>query len=170
MTHKDFLDFKEEIKHQVLNILDHRKHVTEKFKLQIASLEIILNTCESVFKYLPTYDLPLHRISIGSDNIDIVEVEFEIFDYFDTFLLGAYHATITEYVNTPVGLSLEEMLLFTVGDICQYSDMSESPDIKTYSIWKLLKTEFVITKINNNKILLLTNTGQGFIDSISEGS
>lgn len=170
MTREEFDDFRSSLSNNIENIVNNRNNLTEKFRLQLSSLEIILNTIDSVFKYLPDYDLPLHAVRIGGDGVDKVYVEFELFTTIDIILFGAYYSTITEYINTAIGLSLEEILRFTVADVCQYADVVESPGIKTYDVWKILKTEFVITKLDkDSKIKLIVKTGQEFIDDLTRG-
>lgn len=153
----------ESLEQQIKNV-----ELTESFRLKIDALKIIVMTCESVFKILPQYDIPL--VSIGvNPKLDALLVEFEIFTFLDICLLGAYHNTITEYTNTPIGLAMEDILIFTVASTEQHmndKDIDEVP-IYQYKIQKLLKTEFLITMFNDNKLILKTNTGRGFINLIS---
>lgn len=169
MFYKEFVEFKEHIETQISDIVNKRKTISENFKEQINCLGLIFNNCESIYKYLPDYNLPLVRVSVGH-KVDVIQVEFEIFTDFDLILYSAYMDTIINTSGEDISKILAKILMFTVATIDQTSINDKEPKVlQTYNIWDILKTTFVITEKRNDKIILLVNTGSGFISDRIEG-
>lgn len=165
MVLSEFESFKKDLK-ELLEKTIKGKKISEKFKQKMAALEIIINTFESIFKVLPTYDVPLINIGVLVE-FDIINVEFELLNFLDICLLGAYHSTIKEYLNTPISDALEEMLTFDVVSMVYPIPEDGEYEIQPYDIWRVMHTPFLITKQENNKIKLYVATGLEFFEMLT---
>lgn len=165
----DYTEFTEFMDHILTSIEDEFKnnYIPQETKNKlIPTVKVFLDNCVSIFKVFPNYNLPLNRLSVNYDPY-ILLIEFNIFTFLDLCVLGAYTSTIKTFRDSDIARNLEDALIFNVAATNQYGD-----DITTraFNIWTVLNTEFTIVNIKDDKIKILSSTGEKFVELISKVS